>query len=238
MAAWAGHSSVRPQRGGNRNWYARAVWIALAVGMLAGAAPAARAARSSGIRIVAIEPMLIDSTLRCVVRTTGLPDGPTRETLDSGLPASLTLSLALLDASGRERSLTQSEVRMEPDPWERTFLLRQPQAQQRVSDMDALAAALQRLGPIAVASVRMLDSRTPMRIRVRLSVHPLAPAEADRAHALFAGDLTSNGGDRREVSAGMGSLLRFFLGRAPASDWDAQATSAPFTARALQRAPR
>ena len=51
------------------------------------------------------------------------------------------------------------------------------------------------------------------------------------------GDLSANGAERREVSAGLGSLLRFFLGRTPAAAWSAEATSAPFEARTLGRAP-
>lgn len=225
---------MRTHRGWSRLAGLRAATQSVIAGLLLVAAPSAHA---GDIRILGIEPSITDSTLRCIVVTSGIPDGPTRETLTSGLPSSLTLTLTLIDASGRERAGSQQEIRLEPDPWERTFLLRLPSSQRRVSDLDELTAALRRLGPLHVASTRRLDLRAPVRIRARLSVHALAPAEADRAHALFAGDLSSNGADRREVSAGMGSLLRFFLGRAPASPWDAQATSTPFSMRSLAKPP-
>ncbi len=234
MAVSAGRSSVRTRRGWSRPAGLRAATQSLLTCLLLLLAGSARA---GDIRILGIEPSVADSTLRCIVLTSRIPDGPTRETLASGLPSSLTLTLTLIDASGRERAGSQQEIRLEPDPWERTFLLRLPASQRRVSDLDELTAALRRLGPLHVASIRRLDPRAPVRIRARLSVHALAPAEADRAHALFAGDLSGNGADRREVSAGMGSLLRFFLGRAPASPWDAQATSAPFTTRSLANTP-
>lgn len=234
MAAWAGRSNVRAFRGRIRLTRSPAL---LAVLIACVAVLCAATARAADIRIVGLEPSLTDGTLHCTVLTSGLPDGPTRETLTSGLPSSLTLSMTLIDASGRERAGSQTEVRIEPDPWEHTFLLRWPAMQRRVSDLDELTAALRRVGPLPVASLRQVDPRAPLRIRVQLTIHALAPAEADRAHALFAGDLSGNGADRREVSAGMGSLLRFFLGRRPNARWDAQATSAPFTARSLSAKP-
>jgi hypothetical protein len=194
-------------------------------------------AQTSTIRITGIEPSRTDSTLTCTLLTSGLPDGPSRETLSSGLPSSLAFTLTLLDAGGRERAITAAEVRIEPDPWEHTFVVRQPAGSTRVAGLDELAAALRRIGPLTLASTRGLDPRAGFRIRARLVVHALAPAEADRAHALFMGDLSANGAERREVSAGLGSLLRFFLGRTPAAAWSAEATSAPFEARTLGRAP-
>jgi hypothetical protein len=194
-------------------------------------------AQPGAVRITGLEPSRTDSTLDCTVLTGGLPDGRSRQTLASGLPSSLTLSFVLLDAAGRERAGRQAEIRIEPDPWEHTFVVRTPRAAQRVAGFEDLATQLLRLGPMAVAPMRILDPGRPMRLRVRLDVHPLAPAEADRAHSLFVGDMSGNGADRREVSTGFGSLLRYFLRRTPASQSTTEATSEPFAPRELPRTP-
>ena len=188
-------------------------------------------------RIMGLEPSRSDTTLDCAVLTGGLPDRRARETLESGLPSSLTLSFVLLDATGRQRADRQAEIRIEPDPWERTYVVRLPSSTQRVGGFAELAAQLRRLGPMAVAPVQGLDPNRPMRLRVRLDVHPLAPEEADRAHSLFVGGTSGNGADRREVSTGFGSLLKFFLRRSPESQSTTEVTSAPFEPGKLPRTP-
>jgi hypothetical protein len=194
-------------------------------------------AQAGAARITGLEPSRSDTTLDCAVLTGGLPDGRARETLASGLPSSLTLSFVLLDATGRQRADRQAEIRIEPDPWERTFVVRTPSSIQRVAGFEDLAAQLLRLGPMSVAPARLLVPHRPMRLRVRLDVHPLAPEEADRTHSLFVGGTSGNGADRREVSAGFGSLLRFFLRRSPESQSTTEVTSAPFEPSELPRTP-
>lgn len=224
------HSLTVPARGAVRRLAA-----VLACALAACAPAAVGAAQGPPVRIVGIEPSRHDSTLECTVVTSGLPDDRSRETMASGLPSSLTLSIALLDASGRARAGARAEIRVEPDPWERAFDVHAPFLRERVASLEELAARLRRLGPLPVAPLRALDVGRPMRLRVRLDVHALAPTEADRAHALVVGDLSGNGADRREVSAGFGSLLQFFLRRAPAGESSVQATSLPFDAAALAR---
>ena len=210
--------------------------LACAAGACAALLAFADVARAQmDVRITAVEPARTDSTLECVVRTSGLPDARSRETLASGLPSSLTLSLTVLDAGGRERGTTLAEVRIEPDPWERTYVVRTPSGRQRAASMEELAALLRSIGPLPLPRATGFDARRPGRVRVRLAVHPLAPAEADRTHALFVGDVSGNGGERREVSAGLGTLLRYFLGRSPAEAWRAEARSEPFDLRAPAR---
>ena len=203
----------------------------LALGLLAAVAAAAE------VRVAAVEPSRTDGLLQCTVVTTGLPDTTSRETLASGLPSSLTLALALLDVRGGERGEARAEVRIEPDPWERTFRVRWPGVERQARGLEEVALILSRLGPITVAPLRAADAARQLRVRVRIAVHPLAPAEAEQAHALVSGDMGGGGADRREVSAGFGSLLRFFLGRSPEETWTAQATSPPFDARTLPRPP-
>ena len=208
-------------------------WAVVACAALLAGADVARA--QMDVRITAVEPARTDSTLECTVRTSGLPDARSRETLASGLPSSLTLSVTVLDAGGRERATTLAEVRIEPDPWERSFVVRTPFGRQRAASMEELAAILRTIGPLPLPRATGFDARRPGRVRVRLAVHALAPAEADRTHALFAGDVSGNGGERREVSAGLGTLLRYFLGRSPAEAWRAEGVSESFDLRAPAR---
>jgi len=72
---------------------------------------------------------------------------------------------------------------------------------------------------------------------VRLAVYPIAPAEIERVHALFGGGPSESEADRREVSVGLSSLVRYFLGDQPDEDWVADATSGPFTRQSLAEAP-
>lgn len=209
----------------------RVVWIVLAAGVLAATVAHAQ------VRITGLEATRDDSLLSCTIATSGLPDAASLETLASGLPSSLTMSIALLDASGHERGGSTCEIRIEPDPWERGFRVSGPAFARRAGDLEALRAVLQRIGPLPIARLARLDPRTPPRLRVRLAIHALAPAEVERAHALFSGDMAGNGADRREVSTGVGTLLRFFLGPASSARWSVEAVSAPLDPRTLPRTP-
>jgi len=182
------------------------------------------------VRILGVDPERSGSALTCVVRTRGLPDPPALETLSSGLPSSLSLALALVEPSGRERGGTRIEIRIEPDPWERSFRIRWPGAEHHAADLAEVARRLERLGPFTVAILERSGGPRSLRVRARILTHALAPAETEQAHALFAGDMGAGGAERRETSVGLSSLLRFFLGRGPAGRWDATATSAPFEA--------
>jgi hypothetical protein len=195
--------------------------------------PAARAAPHDEIRIIAIEPARSDTTLVCSVRTRGLPGTLSRQTLESGLPSAILLAFTLLDPSGRERGGSQVEVRIEPDLLENGMLVRTPLLDRRVGTMEGVIDLMSHLGPFPVAPLRRLGSGQSMRVRVRLAVHPLAPAEIRRVHALFGGEPDPESSDRREVSTGVGALLRFFLGREREDGWAADATSPPFTSASL-----
>lgn len=221
---------MRARQGpGSSRWWSCAAWCVA----VAAFAPSLSSAQGD-VRIVAVEPGRPDSALTCTVLTAGLPDARSRETLASGLPSALTLSIALLDERGRERSHAVAEVRIEPDPWERAFVVRAPFGRLRVANLDELSAQLRRLGPLPLP-LPAGGAPREARVRVRLAVHPLAPAEADRARSLYVGGAAGNGAERREVSAGMGTLLRWFVGRAPESAWRAEGTSAPFEPRAAAR---
>jgi len=187
------------------------------------------------IAIVDLVPGELDSLIVCTVSTRGLPDARSAETLESGLPAALIMAFSLLDADGREIGHSRVEVRIEPDLWEQVFLIRTPLMDQRVESLDAVSEILGRLGPLPVLPIGGLEEQSIMRLRLRLAVHPLATAEVERVQSLFGGepDEDEEDTDRREVSVGLGSLVRYFLRRSPDEDWVADVTSGRFTRASL-----
>jgi len=180
-------------------------------------------AHASDVDIVRVIPSVRDSMLVCHLETRGLPDVPSRETLESGLPSAIILALTLVgdhEAAGTRRS----DIRIEPDLWEGTVVVRTPLLDHRVSSIDEVAALLRRLGPLPLAPLRLLGDATTWEVTARIAVHPLAPAEVARVRSLFGEDA----GTRREVLVGIGSLVDYFFGDPPDEDWVGEATSSPF----------
>lgn len=200
---------------------ARRWGVILATASLSGATVA-----RGEVSIDEVAPARADTLLVCGLKTRGLPGPRARETLASGLPSMIVVAFSILDASGRERSATRAEIRIEPDLWENLIIVRTPVADHRLPTIEAVAEILANLAPMPVAPLRLVDAGGELTVRARVAVHPLAPAERRRVHALFGGG--TGDADRREVSIGLGSLVRFFLGRTPEEDWIAEAHSARF----------
>jgi hypothetical protein len=209
-----------------------AAFVCMAIGMTA-----PRASGEGAVRIEEVTPGRLDSLLVCSLGTHGLPDAPSRETIESGLPSALVLAFTLLDRSGRQVGGSRAEVRIEPDLWEQIFLLRTPLRDHRAGTIEEVERLLSALGPLPVLSRSAMPSISDLRIRVRMAIHPLAPAEIERVHDLLAGESIDGNTGRREVSVGFGSLLRYFLGGEPEEDWIATATSQPFSWESLTEAP-
>jgi hypothetical protein len=209
---------------------------ALGVLCLAFAGPAGAAAHKGGaVRITEVRPACADTAIVCTIETAGVPDAPSLETLQSGLPSALVYGMSLVDWRGEELGGLRAEIRIEPNLWEEHFVVRTPLGELRVDSLSAVATLLSSLGPFPVRSLRGLAPDRMYRVRVRVAVHPLAPSEIHRVREIFAGEARSDDPDRREVAVGLDSLIRLFLGRGPSEDWAADATSEPFILRALPR---
>lgn len=182
--------------------------------------------------IVAIEPGIRDSLLVCHLVTTGLPDVPSASTLSSGLPAALTIAFTLSTDEGSTIEESRVDVRIEPDLWEERFLLRTPFLDVPLDTLGELGEALSRLGPLPVARMATVAPGVAHRVRARLAVHPIAPAEVERVQSLFTEDPRT---ERREISVGLGSLVRFFLGKRSDERWISDVTSSPFTPAAIAK---
>jgi len=203
---------------------------ALAFVLLLAFAAGAGEPRIKGVHLAARGSLLV-----CGVETEGLPDAPSRDTLASGLPSALVLWFTLLDPKGRDLGGTEAQVRIEPDLWENLFQIRTPALDRRVSSLAEVETVLASLDPIPVATLDELHQGVSYRMRVRLAVHPLAPAMIERARGLFTGETRYEDPRRREVSIGLGSLIRTFLGRPDEKDWTAEQISPPFTVLSLPR---
>lgn len=203
---------------------------------LAGGGGGGGASRARAVRIEGLEPGIIDTSLVCTLLTSGLPDLASRETLASGLPSALVIAFSLLDAAGNERAVSRVEVRIEPDLWEQTLVVRSPLAERRATSLEEVAQLMARLGPLPVLPLARLPVPPLLQIRARLAVQPLAPAELDRVGALFEGGRTSAAEpNRHESSVRLGSLVRYFLGKQPGEDWVAEAFTSRFDWQQLER---
>lgn len=214
----------------------RGWWIVCTLAPLL--APGGAAAKDAPpIRIVSISPSRNDTLICCTLRTLGLPDAATRETLASGLPSALVVAIERLDTPGGHRGEILAEIRIEPDLWTRTFVLRTPLAEHRVRTIEEIASLLAELGPLPVARIRSVSPNTQIKIRARLAVYSLAPAEAHRVHAILGGDTESGGSDRQEVSVNIGSLIRYFLRHGENEEWVCEAVSPIFDPDTLSITP-
>jgi hypothetical protein len=209
------------------------VSLLLPIALLAGW-PGTDAARADSKEDVRIDEVLLgwnDSLLVCTVGTEGLPTPPARETLESGLPSSLVFALTLLRVDGGEISTTIAEVLIEPDLWEGILRVHAPLFDTRAGTIDEVAATLRNVGPLPVLRLSDLGGERLVRLRVRLAIHALAPGEIERMHALFTGSAPMEDPDRREISVGVGVLIRRFLGRDSRETWSAESISPPFDPR-------
>ena len=107
----------------------------------------------------------------------------------------------------------------------------------RAQSFDELAILLAHLGPLPVLPLSEIDPRQVVRLQTRLAIHPLAPAEIERVHALFGTDRTGGRENRQELSVGIGTLVRHLLGSEPDEDWISERTSRAFRADTLGEAP-
>jgi hypothetical protein len=142
-----------------------------------------------------------------------------------------------MTSSGTEIEESRAEVRIEPDLWEETLVLRTPLYEERLRSIDEATRALAALGPLPVLPRTRLPRDAILRLHVRLAVHPLAPAAAARVRSLYGGPPEDDEAGRREVSVGVGSILRFFLGRDADEDWVAEASSKSFRVPELEEEP-
>lgn len=175
-----------------------------------GSAGAVRAADATG-GVSAVEPVRVDSLLAAHVRTVHLPGGRILASLDSGMPSAIQFRLEARDE--RDRTVARNDVlyRIVFDLWEEVFRLQGGGATTSFADAAALERFLADLPRVPVAPIGALAGDRRHRIGVACRLHPIAPRETERLEQWVSGAPDrEEGADGREVSIGLGDVIRFF----------------------------
>ncbi len=219
--------------------------IALALAALvvmAAASPARAAAQDSGAgsppRIVAVEPVRAGELLECRIRTENLPGAKLTSSMKSGLPSAIEMALEVLDPKDKVLDARHITFRLAFDLWEETFRVEGGGTERDFTSQEELEAFLADLPRLPVASLeRLRDAaarRESLRVRVGLVLHSIAPRESEKLGDWVAGPPRTTepvgSEDGREVSVGLGTMIRWFFegGRAKA-EIAALGISAPFS---------
>lgn len=160
-----------------------------------------------------VEPSFADTLLICRVLTAGIPDEPSIESIESGAPAAVLLTLELRDGEAGVIFERRIECRIVLDLWEDVLRVRIGGSESRHLDVAAVSAYLSVLEGMPVAPRRLLVEGRRYRVQVRADSRPVAPQEEARIREWVAGGAgPGEPGQGREVSFSLGSLIRFFFG--------------------------
>lgn len=212
--------------------------LALALALALAASPAA-AEPPPAIALVA--PVRNGQVLDCRITTSGLPGRRARLSMESGLVSSLEVLLDVLDEDRRVLAANRVTFRLAFDLWQEVFSVDGPGGEHRFRDLQGLTDYLAHPPPLPVALLSDLPPARPLRLRVGLLVHPVAPAERERVEQILAGEGGEPGReereperDGREVTIGLDRLIRFFYrGAAGRPSPEVEAESARFRLQEL-----
>jgi hypothetical protein len=191
--------------------------------VLAGTAVRTAAAEPSIDRVA---PARGNAVLTADVSTSGLPGGTLEASLLSGLPSAIELRLEALDARDRPLGETRLYYRIAFDLWDELYRVEGPGVKAmpaepagpaspsyRFEDLAALRDFLAFLSGLPVVSWSAIDPAVRHRVRVGGRLHRIAPRETARLERWVAGGDVSRAAadpDGREVSVGLGDVIRFF----------------------------
>lgn len=158
-------------------------------------------------------PLRLGDRLAADVRTSDLPGERLESSLASGLPSAIELHLEALDRKSRRVAEGNLFWRITWDLWDEVLRVEGPGGEQRLAGPAALEEYLANLSHLPVAPWASLDGTASHRLRARCRLHPVAPRETERLSRWVAGEepVPRRGDpDRREVSVGLGEVIRFF----------------------------
>jgi hypothetical protein len=171
-----------------------------------------------------VVPTRDGTLLTCLVRTSSLPDGRLRTSLESGLPAAIEMALDVLDDRDHVVGGNRVSLRVAFDLWERIFHVQGPGDELRFPSIEGLQGYLGAIPRLPVSPIGALDASKRHRIRVGLRLHAVAPRESERLSDWMAGEddreRATDGSDGREVSVSLGRVIRFFYRGARRADAD------------------
>ncbi len=176
-------------------------------------APAADVARAAAPSLDTVTPVRLGDLLAADVVTSGLPGERLESSIASGLPSAIEVHLEALDRRNRRVAEADLFWRITWDLWEEVLRVEGPGAEHRLDGPGSLGAFLANLQQLPVGPFASLDAAERHRLRARCRLHPVAPRETERLSRWVAGEepLPRRGDpDRREVSVGLGEVIRFF----------------------------
>lgn len=196
--------------------FSRAALAAFAAAFLA-AAFAAPAAGDSPV--LSVEPVRAGSLLAARLCTERLPGASLLASLDSGMPSAIEFRLEARDE--RDRTVAENDVlyRIVFDLWDEVFRLQGGGSATSFPDAEALVRFLSDLPRVPVTTIGGLAGDRRHRIGVACRLHPIAPRETERLEQMVAGAPDrEEAPDGREVSIGLGDVIRFFYRKGRADE--------------------
>lgn len=178
--------------------------------LLVAVAASARAADEPALQ--GVTPVRVDDTLAADVRTEHLPGARLESSLASGLPSAIELHLEAYDRKNKRVAEDDLFWRITWDLWDEMLHVEGPGEDRRFPDLASLRTFLTDLRDLPVASWGSIDPNAEHRLRARCRLHPVAPRETERLSQWVSGEEPARRGDTdsREVSVGLGEVIRFF----------------------------
>ncbi len=168
-----------------------------------------------------------DGWLVAGVQGANLLDLRTRSTIESGLPGTLVLLLAVEEEGGRIVAVRETQRTLELDLWEGTLQLREGDRVVTYFGLAAADSAWSSFQDLRLVQLRELRPGVRYRLHAELMVRPLGVEDRRRVSRWVS---RREEGQRRELSLDLGGLLQHFVGRAARGDQEVNArlSSEPF----------
>lgn len=204
-----------------------ALAMVLALGALA---PAAAQTEAEGdIRVVELTPVVADGSLGAGVECASLFSSRSLSTLQAGLSAVVRLELRL-ERVGRTRTLmgggrgefeTVREFEMAKsisyDVWDERYTVRIPGQVVEFQDLESAVRAASRFAHGLLVPVAELEPAVTYRVRARVQLLPVSPAEGERLTAWLQGqhlaDESSGPSNGRSAGFDVGGLFSMLRGQ-------------------------
>lgn len=172
------------------------------------------AAAGDDVRVFSVTPAARGGELVCHVETGGLPTEKAVRSMGGGLPSAVDVVIELVDEEEKVKVRRRITFRVAYDLWEEIFRVEREEVRRSMGDVNEVRAHLADLRDLPVAPLASLAGAGECRIRVGLVSHAIAPAEKSRFGDWIAGEGAGTGADAegREVTFGLGNLIRFVFG--------------------------
>jgi len=167
--------------------------------------------------VVAVVPARTGESLVCDVRITGLPGEKAERSLQGGLPSSIDVIAELLDDQDRVVFRRLVALRVVFDLWDEVFRVDDGEGEHRFNTIEEVRTHLSHMKDLPVASIPAIAVEDRYRIRIAVVSHPIAPADKTRIGDWISGEGTegtARDADEREVSLGIGTVIRYVFGGA------------------------